>query len=125
VVGVREPPQASLDDMDDGPILDELRRVRPDILFVALGHPKQELWIHRHREALPCRVAIGVGGTFDLLGGKLPRAPRWMQRAGCEWLYRLAREPRRLARRYALDLVVLLAVLLPLTVEQRVMTRRS
>ena len=69
------------------------------ILFVGLGCPKQERWMAAHRESLPC-VMVGVGAAFDFLAGLKPQAPGWLQRAGLEWLFRLASEPRRLWRRY-------------------------
>jgi N-acetylglucosaminyldiphosphoundecaprenol N-acetyl-beta-D-mannosaminyltransferase len=75
---------------------------KPDILFVALGAPRQEKWIRRHMSELQVPVAIGVGGAFDVLAGRVPRAPAWMQRAGIEWLFRLVREPTRLPRMWAL-----------------------
>ena len=72
--------------------------LKPCLLLVALGVPKQEKWIFRNRRKLPSCVAIGVGGSFDVLAGKATRAPLWMQRAGLEWLYRLAKEPARIGR---------------------------
>jgi len=72
------------------------------IVFVALGVPKQDQVCRALRDALPGVVYVGVGGALDLLAGLKPRAPRWMQRAGLEWLYRLLHEPRRLWRRYGL-----------------------
>jgi len=69
------------------------------VLFVGLGCPKQERWMAAHREALSCAL-VGVGAAFDFLAGAKPQAPAWMQRAGLEWLFRLACEPRRLWRRY-------------------------
>ncbi|MEX2527831.1 MAG: WecB/TagA/CpsF family glycosyltransferase [Gemmatimonadota bacterium] len=69
------------------------------ILFVGLGCPKQERWVARHRKELPA-VLLGVGAAFDFHAGRVSQAPGWMQRAGLEWSYRLAREPRRLWRRY-------------------------
>ncbi|HEX9076347.1 MAG TPA: WecB/TagA/CpsF family glycosyltransferase [Anaerolineae bacterium] len=72
------------------------------ILFVAYGPPRQELWIARNVARLKVRVAMGVGGTFDTLAGIVPRAPRWMRRAGFEWTYRLLREPRRLKRQLSI-----------------------
>jgi len=72
---------------------------QPDILFVALGAPKQEKWIAQNLSRLPSvKVAMGVGGAFDFLSQKIKRAPRFMQKIGLEWLWRLAREPRRLSR---------------------------
>lgn len=77
-----------------------IRAACPDILFVALGAPKQEYWIHEHGLKLSVPVCIGVGGTFEIVCGIVPRAPAWIQSLGCEWLYRLCREPRRMWRRY-------------------------
>jgi N-acetylglucosaminyldiphosphoundecaprenol N-acetyl-beta-D-mannosaminyltransferase len=81
-------------------VADAVRRSSADLLFVAMGSPAQENWIERHLEATGARFALGVGGSFDHLSGLQRRAPAWMQRAGLEWLHRLAREPRRLWRRY-------------------------
>ncbi len=81
-------------------IRDQLREVRPDILLVAFGSPKQEMLIRELRAVLPNTWMIGVGVTFSFIAGTLRRAPRWMQIAGVEWLHRLVQEPRRLAARY-------------------------
>ncbi len=84
---------------------DVVRRIReasPDILLVALGSPKQELFIHRHRGELGAAVAIGVGGSFDVLSGRLRRAPLLFQRLRLEWFYRLLQEPSRWRRMLAL-----------------------
>jgi N-acetylglucosaminyldiphosphoundecaprenol N-acetyl-beta-D-mannosaminyltransferase len=83
---------------DEEDIVQEIRSLKPSLLLVALGVPKQEKWISRYREKLPPCAVIGVGGSFDVLAGKLTRAPGWMQRAGLEWLYRLAKEPARIGR---------------------------
>jgi N-acetylglucosaminyldiphosphoundecaprenol N-acetyl-beta-D-mannosaminyltransferase len=83
------------------------------VLLVAFGHPTQDLWIARHREALAAHgilVSIGVGGSFDYLSGRVPRAPRLVRRLGLEWLYRLIRQPWRWRRQLALPLFVLLVV---------------
>lgn len=79
---------------------DAITAAQPDILFVALGAPKQEYWIYEHGLQLSVPVCIGVGGSFEIVGGVVPRAPLWAQKIGCEWLYRLCREPRRMWRRY-------------------------
>ncbi|CAN5120584.1 N/A [soil metagenome] len=73
-----------------------------DILFVAFGFPKQEYWIAEHLANLPITMAIGVGGAFDYISGTVPRAPRWAQAWGMEWLYRLIRQPWRGKRQLAL-----------------------
>lgn len=83
-------------------VLERIREAQPDILFVAFGIPKQEKWIWRHRERLQVPVCLGVGGSFDVLSGRIPRAPLWMQRWGLEWLWRVWKEPRRLPRLAAL-----------------------
>jgi N-acetylglucosaminyldiphosphoundecaprenol N-acetyl-beta-D-mannosaminyltransferase len=79
---------------------DAIRAARPDLVFVALGAPKQESWMHQYGRRLGVPVLIGVGGSFEIVGGLLPRAPRFLQHLGCEWFYRLLLEPRRLWRRY-------------------------
>lgn len=71
---------------------------RPDLLFTGMGAPRDQKWVWRHRESLGAAVAVGVGGSFDVLAGTARRAPRWMQHLGLEWLYRLLRQPSRWRR---------------------------
>jgi N-acetylglucosaminyldiphosphoundecaprenol N-acetyl-beta-D-mannosaminyltransferase len=105
IVGCQSPTICSLIEMDSEPILADIDRTRPDILLVAFGNPKQEKWINLHRDRLShVPVCIGVGGTFDFIAGKIPRAPEWMQRGGMEWFHRLLQEPRRLWKRYIKDI---------------------
>ena len=87
-------------------------RAQPDILFVAFGAPKQEYWIYEHGLQLSVPVCIGVGGSFEIVGGVVPRAPQWTQDIGCEWLYRLCREPRRMWRRYLIGNLEFAAIVL-------------
>lgn len=84
-----------------------IREHRTDVLLVAYGAPAQELWIDRLRDRLPVTVAMGVGGAFDYLTGRVPRAPAWMRRAGLEWLYRLANQPWRVRRMAVLPVYAL------------------
>jgi N-acetylglucosaminyldiphosphoundecaprenol N-acetyl-beta-D-mannosaminyltransferase len=84
----------------DSTIVSRINCTRPHILLVALGNPLQEQWIAKNLARLDIKVAIGVGALFDYLAGEVSRAPMWMRRIGCEWLYRLVVEPRRLWRRY-------------------------
>ncbi len=86
-------------------IVERINAAKPDILFVALGNPKQELWMGRNKAKLDVGAMIGVGGTFNFLAGRVRRAPRWMQKSGLEWVYRIVQEPGRLWRRYAYGLV--------------------
>ena len=85
-------------------VLDRIASVDADILCVALGNPKQELFIDVHRERLGVPVMIGVGGSVDMIVGEQRRAPSWMQRSGLEWLWRAGNDPRRLGPRYVRDL---------------------
>jgi N-acetylglucosaminyldiphosphoundecaprenol N-acetyl-beta-D-mannosaminyltransferase len=87
-----------------------LVEARPDVLLVAFGHPRQDLWIDRHRHELPATVAIGVGGAFDFAAGVTQRAPRWVRRAGLEWLHRLVRQPWRWRRMAKLPVFVALVL---------------
>jgi len=93
-------------------IVGMIRDTAPGFLFVALGAPKQDLWIRAQRDRLTVPVAIGVGGTLDILAGAVKRAPAWMQRSGLEWSYRLGQEPRRLWRRYLVNDLPMFARLL-------------
>lgn len=84
-------------------VCEAVRRAQPDIVYVALGSPKEDNLIEQLREYAPRAWLIGVGITFSLVSGDVPRAPVWIQQAGLEWLHRLWHEPRRLARRYLID----------------------
>ena len=106
VAGHLSPPFAPLLEMDHAGICQTIRAANPDLLFVSFGCPKQEKWINMNYRALNVPVAVGVGATIDFLAGAVSRAPRWMQQAGLEWIYRLCQEPRRLVRRYGTDLWV-------------------
>lgn len=85
----------------DPAVIEAVRRAKPDVVWVALGAPKQELWADRHASSLAPALIVGVGAAFDFHAGTKKRAPGWMQRTGLEWLHRLASEPRRLGWRYA------------------------
>jgi len=87
----------------DCEMVSRVRAAAPDVLFVAFGCPKQDLWIAEHKDGLGVPVSIGVGGSFNFLSGEIPRAPRRLQGMGLEWTHRLYREPRRLWRRYLLQ----------------------
>ena len=83
-------------------IVAELLQLQPDVLFVALGAPKQEYWIAEHMAQLQIPVSMGIGGSMDVLSGNVKRAPRWMQKMSLEWLYRLLIQPTRFKRVLAL-----------------------
>lgn len=92
---------------DEPAIIEEIKAAHPDILLAALGVPKQEKWLAKHLSELGVPVSIGVGGTFDVMAGVMKRAPRWMQRAKLEWLFRGMMQPQRAGRLLALPRFVL------------------
>jgi len=104
IVGVRN---GFFSPADNAAIIAEIRAARPDLLLVALGVPKQEKWIAAHLAELDVPVAIGVGGTLDVMAGVMKRAPLWMQRAKLEWLFRGLMQPKRAGRLLALPKFVL------------------
>lgn len=85
---------------DDAEVIDAVRASGADMLFVAIPSPRKEFWLAEHLQALGVSFAMGVGGSFDVLAGTIARAPTWVQRIGCEWVYRLVQEPRRMWKRY-------------------------
>ena len=103
IVGRYSPPVTPLAEMDHEAILRRIEEAQPDVLLVAMGHPKQERWLAMHRHRLKVPLCMGIGASLDFLAGEFSRAPMWMQSAGLEWLYRAAQEPRRLAQRYLTD----------------------
>ena len=84
-------------------IVTMIRDARPDILFVGLGAPKQEKWIHQYKDSCEVPVSIGIGISFEYISGIVKRAPKWMQQRGLEWFWRLLHEPKRLWRRYLIN----------------------
>jgi N-acetylglucosaminyldiphosphoundecaprenol N-acetyl-beta-D-mannosaminyltransferase len=101
VVGALSPPFRPLDDAEDRAVAAEIASARPDIVWVGLSTPTQERWMAAHVGRVHAPVLVGVGAAFDFHAGVKRQAPRWVQRAGFEWAFRVACEPRRLARRYA------------------------
>jgi exopolysaccharide biosynthesis WecB/TagA/CpsF family protein len=100
VVGTCSPPFRPLNVAEDEEMVDLINRAAPDVLWVGLGAPKQERWMHEHKSRLRVPVVVGVGAAFDMLSGRRRQAPLWMREHGLEWLFRLMQEPRRLWRRY-------------------------
>ena len=100
VAGTFCPPFRPMTDQEDAELVDRINAARADIVWVGLSTPKQEYWMARHVGRLEAPVLIGVGAAFDFNAGIKAQAPRWMQRIGLEWFFRLVSEPRRLWRRY-------------------------
>ncbi|MBV9343254.1 MAG: WecB/TagA/CpsF family glycosyltransferase [Acidobacteria bacterium] len=100
VAGTYSPPFGSLSAEQEAEVQSQIEAASPDILWVGLSTPKQELWMYEHRNVIRVPVMLGVGAAFDLNTGRLKQAPAWMRENGLEWLFRLLAEPRRLWRRY-------------------------
>ncbi|WP_107923642.1 WecB/TagA/CpsF family glycosyltransferase [Lysinibacillus parviboronicapiens] len=92
---------------DEQKVIDRINEAQPDLLFVAMGSPKQENWINANRNQLHPTIYQGVGGSFDVLAGTVKRAPEIFQKFGLEWFYRLLKEPKRIKRQVALPLFLL------------------
>ncbi|MGN0940617.1 MAG: WecB/TagA/CpsF family glycosyltransferase [Selenomonadaceae bacterium] len=92
---------------DNEKIVAEIKKANPDLLIAALGVPKQEKWLKKYQRDIGVPLAIGVGGTLDVMAGIVPRAPKWMQRAKLEWLFRGLRQPKRIGRLMALPKFVM------------------
>ncbi|MFD1840892.1 WecB/TagA/CpsF family glycosyltransferase [Paracidovorax cattleyae] len=107
------------DDAEAPRIVQEIRASGARYLFIGMSSPRKELFLQRHWPDLGAAVAMGVGGSFDVLSGMLPRAPHWMQRLGMEWVFRLIQEPRRLAWRYLRTNAVFLMLLLRARLSRR------
>jgi N-acetylglucosaminyldiphosphoundecaprenol N-acetyl-beta-D-mannosaminyltransferase len=96
---------------DEVQMIDEIAALRPDVLVVALGAPKAEFWIHKYKNKLNARVAIGVGGSLDIIAGTVKRAPLIWQKLNAEWLYRLINQPSRWRRQLILPRFAMKALL--------------
>lgn len=101
IVGTYSPPFRRLSDEEDERVSQIIRESQADIVWVGISSPKQEFWMAEHKDLLGVPVLVGVGAAFDFLSGHKRQAPRWVQRAGLEWLFRWMQEPRRLWPRYS------------------------
>jgi N-acetylglucosaminyldiphosphoundecaprenol N-acetyl-beta-D-mannosaminyltransferase len=113
IVGVYSPPFAGkFSTAENRKIIDLINTAKPDILWVSLTAPKQDIWIHQHYQQLHSYINIGIGAALDVAVGKFNRAPIWMQQNGLEWLYRFFREPKRLFKRYFIEAPTIVPILL-------------
>lgn len=88
------------DEDDTSTVINKINASDANVLLVAMGAPTQELWIEKHRQKINATVCIGVGGLFDFYSGRISRAPLWLRKIGCEWIWRLLQEPSRMWQRY-------------------------
>lgn len=107
VVGVND---GYFDEKKEKLILDDIKNKKPDILLVGLGAPKQEKWIYKYKNQLPVKICVGVGGSFDVMSGKVKRAPKIFMKCGLEWFYRLLCQPSRFFRMLRLPLFLLVVL---------------
>jgi N-acetylglucosaminyldiphosphoundecaprenol N-acetyl-beta-D-mannosaminyltransferase len=112
IVGEYAPPFRALTTAEDSMIVKTINKVAPQIIFVGLSTPKQELWMQKHVEKLKANTLIGVGAAFDFIAGTKKQAPSWVRRVGFEWLFRLAQEPKRLSKRYFVSNVMFISLIL-------------
>lgn len=124
VAGTETPPFRALEAEEVAAMRERIGGAHPQIVWVGLSTPKQELWMAEHAQYLPGTVCMGVGAAFDVNIGSIPRAPRLLQVSGLEWLYRLAREPRRLWRRYG-EVIPRFAALVVTDLRGRAVSRRG
>lgn len=106
-------------DEDSLEIAEEIAETKADILFVAFSSPKKEFWINDHMDQLKIPFVMGVGGSFDVVAGKISRAPIWMQKTGLEWFHRFINEPRRMFKRYIIGNIIFLK----LVIKEKLMRR--
>jgi N-acetylglucosaminyldiphosphoundecaprenol N-acetyl-beta-D-mannosaminyltransferase len=103
VAGTHTPPMQDVGDIESAETIAKINDSHADIVWCGLGTPKQDWWVANHRPLLDAPVLIAVGAAFDFHTGRVKQAPKWMQRNGLEWLFRLSQDPKRLWRRYILD----------------------
>jgi len=107
------------DGRENRKIVDMIKKCDPDVLFICLGPPKQEKWAWKHKDKIKVPVIICVGAAFDFIAGNLKRAPKWMQKIGLEWFFRLCQEPHRLWKRYLIGNIVFIWLVLKEFIKKR------
>lgn len=127
VVGSYSPPFGfETDQEQNNKIITLINSVKPDILFVGVGAPKQEKWIYNNLNLLETNIALGIGASFDFIAGHISRAPIWMQKSGLEWFYRFLQEPNRMFKRYFIeDSIFLFIFFKELFVKKRITFKKS
>ena len=116
VVGIYVPPfMPVFDAAENKKMVDAVNTTAPDIVLISLTAPKQDLWITQNKSQLHPALYVGIGGAFEVMAGLAKRAPKWVQKAGLEWLYRFIQEPRRLFRRYFIEA----PLFIPLIIKQK------
>lgn len=112
IVGAYSPSFGAWSETENSRIIDMINASGSDIVWVGVSTPKQDKWIDQHRGRLNAKVAIGVGAAFDFHSGKVSRAPKWLQKIGLEWLFRLMQDPQRLLHRYLFGNTIFIAIVI-------------
>ncbi len=116
IVGIYVPPfMPVFDAAENKKMVDAVNATKPDIVLISLTAPKQDLWITQNKSQLHPALYVGIGGAFEVMAGLAKRAPKWVQKAGLEWLYRFIQEPKRLFRRYFIEA----PLFIPLIIKQK------
>lgn len=124
VVGTYSPSYAKkFSDEENLKMIEMINKVKPNMLWVSLTAPKQDYWIYEHFDKLDVNIAIGVGAAFDVVVGDIERSPKWMQKNGLEWLYRLIKEPKRLFRRYLIEAPLFIPLVIIQVFRERILNR--
>lgn len=113
IAGVSSPMIDMEDNLENKIEIARINITKPDVLLIALGNPKQEIWHERYKKYMKVPVSIGIGGTFEFIAGDTSRAPEWMQKHGLEWMYRMMQDPGRLIKRYMIGLFAFNLMVLP------------
>lgn len=125
VVGTYSPPYAkTFSDEENEKMINMINEVKPNVLWVSLTAPKQDYWIYEHFDKLDVNIAIGVGAAFDVVVGDFQRSPKWMQKYGLEWFYRLMKEPKRLYRRYLIEAPQFIPLVIIQAFKERVLNKK-
>jgi len=124
IAGKYSPPFRPLTPEEDKEIIDMINRSSPDIVWVAIGNPKQEIWMAEHLGKIGASAMVGVGAAFDFLSGTKPQAPQWIRNSGFEWLFRLVTEPKRLWKRYLIGNPIFLWLFLKEFVKIKVLRKK-
>jgi N-acetylglucosaminyldiphosphoundecaprenol N-acetyl-beta-D-mannosaminyltransferase len=124
IVGTYSPPfSKSFSEEENKKIIDLVNSAKPDVLWVSLTAPKQDIWIYQNYEKLDVPITLGVGGAFDVTAGIVPRAPIWMQHAGLEWFYRFLNEPFRLFRRYFIEAPLFIPLIVGQVIKEKMFSQ--
>lgn len=126
IVGTYSPPfKKTFSEVENKEIIEKINASSPDILWVGMTAPKQEKWIYYNLDKLNVKVAIGIGAVFDFVAGTVKRAPKWMQKIGLEWLFRLIQEPKRLWKRYLIGNTIFIWLVLKEFIRIGLLVRRD